>query len=246
MNATLLAFNTVERLLKGDFFHAITLDDLQRELATLPPDWPVLGLGTTNWQERHGELLVEGTAGAPRFLWADPESDPPASIVELDATAPLPFAAVAAWDPAGAHHRWVLPEGADLHTGVADGCAAANVGLAAVRVTGPLHDVAYQVMCHIPIGGVTTEHQAVALQERRHSDAWTAIGLYAANPTIQAIVSHGVAAVHLHGRAGDPGQGGHLNAAVATGATQVDVWPLAELVLRIRQLDVAWRSAPDT
>ena len=241
MTAKLLAFNTVERLLKGDFFHAVSLADLRQEMGSLPDQWPVLGLGTTNWQERHGELLVEGTAGAPRFLWADPDGDPPAALVTLDDSAPLPFAAVATWDPAGPKHTWELPHGADVHAAIAARCEQANIGLAALEVTGELEDVGYQVMCHIPVGGVTAEHQALALQERRQGARWRAVGIYAANPTIQAIVSHGVAAVHLHGRVGDPAQGGHLNRAIAALATQVEVHPLAELVLRIRDLDVAWR-----
>ena len=61
--STLLAFNTVERLLKGDFFHTVTLGDVAGELGALPAHWPLVGLGTTNWRERHGELFVEGTAG---------------------------------------------------------------------------------------------------------------------------------------------------------------------------------------
>jgi hypothetical protein len=114
----------------------------------------------------------------------------------------------------------------------------ANVGLAALVVTGELRDVAYQVMCHLPIGGIRPDHEAVALQERRDDDEWRALGIYAANPTIQSIVSHGVAAVHLHGQAGTPLQGGHVNTAVATAATTVDVRPLRHLVMRIHGLDV--------
>jgi hypothetical protein len=112
-------------------------------------------------------------------------------------------------------------------------------------VSGELTHVAYQVMCHIPIGGIRADHEAVARQRRRESDRWHAVGIYAANPTIQSIVSHGVASVHLHGMSGEPKQGGHLNAADATEGTRVDVWPLGELLLRIRALDVAVRPMSD-
>jgi hypothetical protein len=85
----------------------------------------------------------------------------------------------------------------------------------------------------------------VAKQERRDDDEWRALGIYAANPTIQSIVSHGVAAVHLHGQVGEPRQGGHVNGAVATAATEVEVRPLPHLVMRIHGLDVAVQAAED-
>jgi hypothetical protein len=239
--STLLAFNTVERLLKGDFFHTVTLADVAEELQALPAAWPLVGLGTTNWRERHGELFVEGTAGAPAFAWADPDGDPPAAVVDLDdhLGPRLPFVAVAACDPGDPRHSWQLNDGEDVHEAIAARCGDANVGLAALVVTGELRDVQYQVMCHLPVGGVRPDHEAVARQERRADDEWRALGIYAANPTIQSIVSHGVAAVHLHGQTGTPLQGGHVNTAVATGGTTVDVRPLAHLVMRIDGLDVA-------
>lgn len=237
----LLAFNTVERLFRGDFFHCVAIDDVVGDLAALPPDWVLIGLGTTNWQERHGELFVDGTAGRPRFLWADPEGDPPTALVDADPSNPLPFVAVAACDPLGGRYEWLLEDGDDVHGRVAQRCQAENIGLAAVRVSGQLRDVAYQVMCHIPIGGVAADRAPVARQERRIGEEWEALGLYAANPTIQAVVSHGVAPVHVHGRAGRPMQGGHVNRATASGATRVEVWPIYELRVRIRDLDVAVR-----
>ena len=245
--STLLAFNTVERLLKGDFFHTVTLAGVAEELAALPPHWPLVGLGTTNWRERHGELFVEGTAGAPAFAWADPDGDPPAAVVTLDdhLGPRLPFVAVAACDPEGATHSWQLDGGEDVHDAIAARCQAANIGLAALVVTGELRDVRYQVMCHLPVGGITPEHEAVALQERRDDDEWRALGIYAANPTIQSIVSHGVAAVHLHGQVGTPRQGGHVNGAVAAAATMVEVRPLPHLVMRIHGLDVEVKDPDD-
>jgi hypothetical protein len=242
--SSLLAFNTVERLLKGDFFHTVTLADVAAELGDVPPAWRLVGLGTTNWRERHGELFVEGTAGAPAFAWADPEGDPPAAVVTLDdhLGPRLPFVAVAACDPDGPHHRWTLADGDDVHQAIATRCEEANIGLAALVVTGELRDVQYQVMCHLPVGGIRPDDEAVAHQERREDDEWRALGIYAANPTIQSIVSHGVAAVHLHGQVGTPRQGGHVNAAVAVDGTTVEVWPLAHLVMRIHGLDVAVRA----
>jgi predicted DNA-binding protein with PD1-like motif len=244
--STLVAFNTVERLLRGDFFHVVDVAEVSAELASFPASSRVLGLGTTNWLGRHGELLVDGTARAPRFWWADPEGEPPAVFVEVPPAAEgvvgtFPFIAVAVLDAEARAHEWVLDEGADVHASIAQSCVDANIGLAALRVDGALDDVDYQVMCHIPVGGIADERPARAEQHHAGGQAWEALGVYAANPTIQSIVSHGVAAVHLHGRAGTPARGGHLNRATASSATRVSAWPLADLVMRIHNLDVAVR-----
>ena len=258
--STLLAFNTVERLLRGDFFHCVTVADVRTSLAEFPPNWPLVGLGTTNWRGRHGELIVDGDAGAPRFLWADPDAAPGASIVALDSRAPVargdllasvdisvddtvprfPFAAVAVCDPLGPHERWTLGDGEDALDAVATRCRDSNIGLAALRVSGDMRDVDYQVMCHIPIGGIADDRLPIARKERRIGASWMADGIFAANPTIQSVVSDGVASVHLHARTTSDGvDGGHVNRAVAGGRTVVDLWPLYELVIRIRDLDVA-------
>ena len=152
---------------------------------------------------------------------------------------PLPFVAAAVCDPEAEPIRWELTDGEPIDLAVAGRCATANVGLAALRLTGELHDVSYQVMCHIPVGGIGDDRPAVARQDHDNVGLWDALGLYAANPTIQAVVSHGVAAVHFHARGGSPLRGGHLNSAVAGGSTVVEAWPIGELVIRIRDLDVA-------
>jgi hypothetical protein len=235
----LLAFNTVERLMKGDFFHCVTRGDVVTALETFDPSWAVVGLGTSNREGRHGELFVDGTASAPRLLWADPEATPAAVLGSIGDADPLPFVAVAVCDPAAEPLRWELTDGEPIHAAVADRCARANVGLAALRLHGDLRDVTYQVMCHIPIGGVGEDRPAAARQAHGSVGPWEALGVYAANPTIQAVVSHGVAAVHFHARSGVPLRGGHLNQALAGAATHVEAWPIGELVVRIRDLDVA-------
>jgi predicted DNA-binding protein with PD1-like motif len=242
--SSLVVFNTVERLLRGDFFHTVGVADVCGELGTFPSDWLVVGLGTTNWFDRHGELLVEGTAATPRFWWADPEGTPAAALIEVPKSgeaARLPFVAVAVIDPSSTPHEWQLAEGDAVHDAIAEAASAANMGLAALRVTGAITDVAYQVMCHIPIGGIAEDRPARADEHHAEGQQWEAVGLYAANPTIQSVVSHGVAAVHLHARVGDPARGGHVNRATASATTSVVAWPIHELVLRIRDLDVAIR-----
>ena len=88
--STILAFNTVERLLKGDFFHFSTAADITKELNSFNNKWPVIGLGTTNWYKRNGEAIVEGMTDNPLFLWADPESSPPGKLINLNHDHPIP------------------------------------------------------------------------------------------------------------------------------------------------------------
>lgn len=235
MASTLLVFNTVERLLKGDFYHCTTPAEVTAELDRFPADWPLTGLGTTNWLGRHGELIVDGRAGSPRFGWIDPLD--PGRLVALDADAELPFVAVAAGDPTGESRLVDVPSGADLADAIAAECIRANIGLAALTVHGPLEAAEHQVMCEIPAGGIRHDAPAVANRVGTSRDAWQLVGFYSANPTIQTMLAHGRDAVHLHGR-GVGGLGGHLNSAISGGVT-VTVRPLPELILRIRRLDVA-------
>ena len=64
----ILACNTVERLLKGDFFHFSKIEEITQEFTNFDKEWPVIGLGTTNWYKRNGEAIVEGIAENPEFL----------------------------------------------------------------------------------------------------------------------------------------------------------------------------------
>ena len=236
MLSTLLAFNTVERLLRGDFYHCTRPADVTRELPRFPADWLLIGLGTTNLLGRHGEVIVDGLAGAPRFGWIDPLDQNRLSA--LDADADLPFVAVAVADPT-ARRDVDIPIGAGLAAEIEAACIRANVGLAALDVHGPLDAAEHQVMCEIPAGGVRPDAPARAYRLATGRDAWRLTGFYSANPTIQTMIAHGTDAVHLHGRCVD-GPGGHLNDAISGGVT-VSIYPLPELVLRIRGLDVAWQ-----
>lgn len=238
MGSTLLVFNTVERLLRGDFYHCASPADVAKELEGFAGDWRLVGLGTTNLLGRHGEVLVDGSAAAPRFGWIDPLD--PSRLGVLHSNADLPFVAVAACDPDGRLEIEVT-SGADLADEIEAACIRANVGLAALDVHGPLEAAEHQVMCEIPLGGVRPEAPTRANRVATGRDAWRLTGFYSANPTIQTMLAHGTDAVHLHGR-GVAGLGGHLNHATS-GGVAVSVWPLQELVLRIRGLDVALMPA---
>ncbi len=84
----ILAYNTVERLLKGDFFHFSKIEGIKNDLKNFDDSWPVIGLGTTNWYRRNGETIVCGTVKQPDFLWADPDTDPAGTILNLNTQKP--------------------------------------------------------------------------------------------------------------------------------------------------------------
>lgn len=235
MPSTLHVFNTVERLLRGDFYHCTKPVEVADELRRYPADWIVLGLGTTNWLGRHGEVIVDGVVSAPKFGWIDPGD--PNRRWPLEPDADLPFVAVAACDPEADHREIEIPPGADLAEAIEAECIRFNIGLAALAVHGTLETAEHQVMCEIPAGGVRPDVPPVVTRVDTRRDAWQLCGFYSANPTIQTMLAHGTDAVHLHGRGVD-GPGGHLNHAVSGGAW-VTVRPLPELILRIRHLDVA-------
>ena len=56
---TIVLFNTVERLLRGDFFHVSEMEDVTEALNAFPKSWSVVGVGTSNWYRRNGELVQD-------------------------------------------------------------------------------------------------------------------------------------------------------------------------------------------
>jgi hypothetical protein len=253
---TLLAFNSVQRLLRGDFFHAVTRSDIRVALAEFPSDWVVTGLGTTNWFERNGELIIDGSSSEPRFLWADPLAEEPCAVrdleratlsgrltspsfADLDGVPSFPFAAAAVCGPEVPSETCCLREGDDLHAAIGKACAAANIGLAALRVTGPMRTVEYQSTRCIPLDGVASQHPLTPVVRNCDGLEWTAGGFYSQNPTIQSLLGMEGADVHLHGHTDAAKTGGHLNRAIAARGAEISLVPLQDLLLRIHGLDVA-------
>src|SRR5829696_5171441 len=114
---TLLVYSTVERLLSGELLQTVSPTEVRAELARSPASWDVVGVGTTGWIGRNGELMPDGTTAAPRFWWADPDSPSQAMVVDVTAggVAPpkasvgFPFLGLATGDPATAI-TWTVDE----------------------------------------------------------------------------------------------------------------------------------------
>ena len=259
--SAILAYNTVERLLKGDFFHFTRIEDIASELSSYNAEWPVIGVGTTNWFRRNGEAIVEGKAAEARFLWADPSSEPVGRVVDLfsenpespdklkspyigeDETKPqFPFLAVAVCNPE-TKRRIRVDAGENIHDWVIEKLAKENIGLAAVSFNGSLEQVRATAAYHLPIGGVTL-HDGYAQGEtfkfnEFDSGVWSLQGLYAVNPTLQEVISVAGNPLHLHGYDMEGRIGGHITQAFAACDSEISIYPIQDINIRIRDLDQA-------
>jgi hypothetical protein len=257
--STILAFNTVERLLKGDFFHFSKIEEITQETANFDSSWPVIGLGTTNWYKRNGEAIVKGIAEKPEFLWADPENN--GKLINLnhdhpdheenlkspvigpeDALPQFPFMAIAMCDPKELQ-EYTLSAGENIHEWIEKKFSSDNLGLAAVHVSGKLDDVKSTAACHIPIGGLDL-NDGYSLKDNfkfieYQTGIWSMQGLYGINPTIQQVLSVSGHPLHLHGYEIDKNQGGHINQAISTSTTRITVYPIKDINIRIKDLDKA-------
>jgi hypothetical protein len=239
---TLLVYSTVERLLSGDLLNTVSPAEVRAELARYPASWDVVGVGTTGWIGRNGELMPDGTAAAPRFWWADPDSPSQAMVVDVTAggVAPpkasvgFPFLGLATGDPSTAL-TWTVDEGADVHRWLAERLASAGIGLAGVQLRGEFGPVKTTVAYNIPLTGLDLSGGYVGADYFRFGDyapaTWTMNGLYAADPALQPVISTAGNPLHLHGYQPSTMLGGHIGSATALRVTAT-IWPLAELVER--------------
>jgi len=257
----ILAYNTVERLLKGDFFHFSKIEDILHDLKSFDESWPVIGLGTTNWYKRNGEAIIDGTVKQPEFLWADPESEPAGKILNLKTQQPsqakdlkspfvgaddslpqFPFMGIALCDPKTVreYHPGARK---NIHEWVCHRFEADNLGLAAISITGTLDEVKSTAACYLPIGGMDIS-EGYSLKDNfkfieLETGTWTMQGLYGVNPTLQQVLSIPGHPLHLHGYETEIRRGGHINQALHTNNTTLRVYPIKDITIRIHDLDKA-------
>ncbi|MFN8451569.1 MAG: hypothetical protein U0521_24025 [Anaerolineae bacterium] len=262
--ASLLVYNTVDRLLRGDLFHTVTAADVIDDLAAFPDDYPVVGIGTTSWLRRNGEVIASGTVRSPQFLWADPESDPVGQLIDVcwqrpseggtplvtpriddnDQQANFPFLALAVCDPAQSM-QWNIADVPDAHAWLTETLAERNVGVAGVQFRGKFGRVRTTDAYNVPLGGLDLSKGYAGDQFFRFGeyagDDWLLNGVYAANPSLQPFISVASHPLHLHGYRTSARDGGHIVSAEVIAAS-VTVWLLDDLVLRIH--DVARALMP--
>lgn len=249
-------------MLKGDFFHTVTWESVAGDIAPCPSDWPLVGIGTTNWFRRNGETMIAGTVSAPRLLWADPEGERPMEVIDLlrekppvtgtalvtpsmaddGGSPPLPFLAVGVCEPATAC-VWECRDVSAIHAWIQDRLAAENIGLAAVRVEGRAVAVTAAAAFYLPLEGLDLSHGYDAKNNLKLAEyeggVWDVGGIYAANPTLQRMISVEGLPLHLHGTCPEREQGGHI-VRMSMAEARVTVWPLQDLVMQIKNLDQTW------
>jgi hypothetical protein len=262
--SALLVYNTADRLLRGDLFHTVTTADVIDDLAPYPLDVPLVGIGTTSWLRRNGEVIAEGTTRSPRFLWADPESSPVGQVIDVcwqrpsasgpalvtprlddnDEQANFPFLALAVCDPAQSL-TWEITDIPNAHEWLVAQLLERNVGVAGVQFRGTFGQVDTTDAYNIPLGGLDLSKGYVGDQFFRSShydgDPWLMHGIFAANPSLRPFFSVATQPLHLHGYRTQARDGGHVVRAQVTTAS-VTVWPLNDLVLKIH--DVARAMQP--
>lgn len=256
--SSLLIYNTVDRLLRGDLFHTVTTADVIDDLSGFPPGYPLVGVGTTSWLRRNGEVIVEGTTASPSFLWADPESVPVGQVIDVcwqrptpggtalvtprlddnDEQANFPFLALAVCDPVQSI-SWEITDAPNTHEAIIEKLTGANVGVAGIQLHGNFAHVNTTDAYNVPLGGLDLSKGYTGDQFFRFAQyeggEWVMCGIFAANPSLQPFISVAGHPLHLHGYRAQKRDGGHVVRAEAA-AVSITAYPLNDLILRIHDV----------
>jgi hypothetical protein len=240
---TLLVYNSCARLLAGDLLHTVTVEEVRADLGRFPAEWPVVGVGTTDWIGRNGEMMPDGAAGALRFWWADPSSPSHAAIHDgadlayvrsLHHPVRFPFLALAVGDTAQ-RTTWTLDAVPDVHAWLRERLAAEEIELAGLQLHGRFGPVKTTDSYNLPLTGLDLCGGYVGADHFRFVDyppaTWTMNGLYALDPALELLVSVAGMPLHLHGYEPRAMRGGHIGSAAVVHATAT-VWPLTTVMPR--------------
>jgi hypothetical protein len=262
--SALLIYNTVDRLLRGDLFHTVTTTEVIEDLASFPTDFPLVGIGTTSWLRRNGEVIAEGSTASPRFLWADPESAPVGQVIDVcwqrpaangtalvtprlddnDEQANFPILAIAVCDPAQSF-TWGASDASSIHDVIIEKLISANVGVAGIQLSGTFKHVNTTDAYNVPLGGLDLSKGYTGDQFFRFAQyeggEWTMRGVFSANPSLQPFISVAGHPLHLHGYRSQERDGGHIVRGEVTNVS-ITAYPLNDLILRIH--DVAQAMMP--
>ncbi len=145
----LLFFNTLADLLRGDLWQWISQQDLLRRLYIYPERFLVIGLGTTNWPERMGEVLVKGTVAETVFQWANPEY--PYRVQNIR-DGVFPWIQLGVVDPRGGL-EWSVERLQDLHAALIQRFRQEGIERCAVSIEALTSRVEYTITYRIPKTG---------------------------------------------------------------------------------------------
>lgn len=146
----LFFFNTLADLLKGDLWQWVSQQDVMRHLYIYPERFLVMGMGTTTWPERMGEVLVTGTVGNTVFQWANPEY--PYRVQNIQ-DGVFPWLQVAVLDPRSALD-WTLERAQDLHAALMERFRQEGIDRCAISVEALTTHVEYTLTYRIPKTGL--------------------------------------------------------------------------------------------
>lgn len=146
----LIFFNTLSDLLRGDLWQWATTKEVARHLFIYPERFVVLGMGTTNWPYRMGEVIIAGTVGNPSYLWANPEY--PYKVQSLG-EAQLPWAQLAIVDPES-RLETVFEKIQDLHAYLIESFRKEGIEMCGVTIEATTSQVEYSVTYMLPKTGL--------------------------------------------------------------------------------------------
>lgn len=239
-------YNSVLDLLGGDLWDVTFTENVFADLESVSPSWELGGVGTTALDARNGEVIVNGTAGAPELVWADPLFPP---TVRTLSNEPIPYVGVGAGNAASLITADVAP-GVSIHSQILELAQANGVAFASIRVSGVFRDVSYSVARNLlkqgtPLTDPTVDKAPFQLFFTDDDSAeWQFSGFYAAAGTVQELVSVFGAPVHLHGFRQDRTRAGHAGSAIGqTG--EIRLYPLAAPVVRDANLTLSNLSFED-
>lgn len=251
--ATLLVYNTVARLLSGDLHHTVSIEDVWKDLFFFPADWLVLGIGTTNWLRRNGEMMPDGTAHHLHFWWADPKTAPQSHVIDLaenpDASNPketalvkstveFPFLALAVCDPETAITE-TIADVANLHQWLEEKLAELDLTVAGIQIKGICDNVTTTDAHYIPEEGLDLSAGYTGDDFFYRADhakgTWIMNGIYTNDASLVPFVTLAGYPVHLHGYQQDHVSGGHIVQADIISA-EVSIYPMKDVMLKIHNI----------
>ncbi len=233
-------YNSVLDLLGGDLWDVTFTEDVFADLSSVSSSWELGGVGTTALDARNGEVIVNGSAGAPELVWSDPLFPP---TVRTLSDEPIPYVGVGAGNPASLITADVVPD-VPIHQQILELAQSNGVAFASVRVSGVFHDVSYSVARNLlkqgtPLTDPTVDKAPFQLFFTDEDSAeWEFSGFYAAAGSIQELVSVFGAPVHLHGFRQDRSRAGHAGAATGDSG-EIRLYPLAAPVVRDANLTLS-------
>ncbi|MDA7640143.1 hypothetical protein N8787_00765 [Opitutaceae bacterium] len=251
--ATLIVYNTVARLLSGDLHHTVSIEDVWKDLFFFPADWLVLGIGTTNFLHRNGEMMPDGTTHHLHFWWADPQTAPQSHVIDLaekpnaadkkstslvKGLVEFPFLALSVCDPHTATTH-TISDVANLHQWLEEKLTDLDMTVAGIQIKANCGNVTTTDAHYIPEDGLDLSGgysgDDFFYRADHKGGTWIMNGIYTNDASLIPFITLADNPVHLHGYQQDLVSGGHIvNADIIS--AQVSFYPMKDVILKIHNI----------